>query len=66
MFNSYQLQYKKPRNSLETCLLKNKTFSVQIICPIKVSYKGCPIINCVFFKSEVKFDFVLLTFFYKI
>nr|YP_009032769.1 RNA polymerase beta subunit [Euglenaformis proxima]AGL12035.1 RNA polymerase beta subunit [Euglenaformis proxima] len=44
-FNAYKLQYKKPRTSLETCLLKNKTFSVNIICPMKVSYKGYPIIR---------------------
>nr|YP_009145381.1 RNA polymerase beta subunit [Cryptoglena skujai]AKL39006.1 RNA polymerase beta subunit [Cryptoglena skujai] len=33
------IKYKKPKNSLQECILKNKTYSIPIFIPVSVKYK---------------------------
>jgi len=40
-----KLKYKKPKNKMETCILKNRTYAIQIYAPLQLKYKNHYIVN---------------------
>lgn len=37
---NHNIKFKKPKYSPEICINKNKTYSIQIYAPIRISYKN--------------------------
>lgn len=35
-----KIKFKEPKYKIETCLLKNKTYSIQLLLPIQIKYNG--------------------------
>jgi DNA-directed RNA polymerase subunit beta len=48
-----KLKYKKPQNTPEECILKSKTYNVNIYCPIKLLYKKKPILKKLIFIGKL-------------
>ena len=51
-----KIKYKKPKNSQQECILKNKTYNIPVFIPISVKYKQTLILNFDFIKSKKEFS----------
>lgn len=40
-----QIKFKKPKESVEECILKNKTYSAKIYIPIQIRYKNTKVVE---------------------
>lgn len=41
----HQIRFKRPKESVEECILKNKTYSAKIYIPIQIKYKSTRVVE---------------------
>ena len=40
-----RIKFKKPKDSVEECILRSKTYSIRIYVPIQIKYKSTRIVE---------------------
>lgn len=49
----HKIKFRKPKDSVEDCILKNRTYSVKVYVPIQIKYKNIKIIESDKIKKEI-------------